>query len=434
MKTALAILLAAGVGFALASALMIRHQSARHAAALAAQRAAWEAEKAELEAALAAAKNQVRPATPVVVTVASPAPAGAARLTPAEILTKLVELASGPAARIPTGQRQIIYWLEELVGNGPAALPVVSEFLGRYEDLEVDPSAFSGRGGRDRLPGDFSTPPSLRFGLFDVVRRIGGTEAQKVLAAALSQTGRGIEVAYLTRILQELAPGQHRAQALAVAHNLLANSGAFSSPSPLDRNHRDHLFAVLAFYNDASFAATAQAQMVRPDGQVDRGSVRYLQQALGTQAVSMAVQAYADPRLTNAASKEVFARLALNFVGADAQANQFYAQTINDPSLTPNHHRELIEDLNQDGFPDTRNLTAGDLPLVENRIALIEQLAPGALDKVNAAAFQEAYKDLVNMRAKITGQPATSTVLPNVGNNPGTRPAGQAPGQFPPGP
>jgi len=51
--------------------------------------------------------------------------------------------------------------------------------------------------------------------------------------------------------------------------------------------------------------------------------------------------------------------------------------------------RKLLE---EQGFPDTRNLTARDLPLIQNRIALIEQLAPNADDPVNAAAFKEATK------------------------------------------
>jgi hypothetical protein len=66
-------------------------------------------------------------------------------------------------------------------------------------------------------------------------------------------------------------------------------------------------------------------------------------------------------------------------------------------------------------------------------ITLVEQLAPGAMDKVNADAFQEAYKDLVNMRAKITGQPAASTVLPHLRNPPGAS-AGAPPKGSPPGP
>jgi hypothetical protein len=88
--------------------------------------------------------------------------------------------------------------------------------------------------------------------------------------------------------------------------------------------------------------------------------------------------------------------------------NKFCQQAINDPVLTRGHRSNLIEDLNEDGFADPRNLTANDLPLIQNRIALIEQLAPNAMDQVNAAAFKEAYKDLVNMRAKVTGQPPSA--------------------------
>ena len=33
-------------------------------------------------------------------------------------------------------------------------------------------------------------------------------------------------------------------------------------------------------------------------------------------------------------------------------------------------------------------------------MALIEQMAPDSMDETNAAAFMEAYKDLLNMLAK----------------------------------
>jgi len=36
--------------------------------------------------------------------------------------------------------------------------------------------------------------------------------------------------------------------------------------------------------------------------------------------------------------------------------------------------------------------------MIRNRLALIEQLAPHETDPINTAAFQEAYKDLINMR------------------------------------
>jgi hypothetical protein len=119
--------------------------------------------------------------------------------------------------------------------------------------------------------------------------------------------------------------------------------------------------------------------------------------------VQIAAQLYEDPRLTDPARKEPLARLALYYVGADPQANEFYQKAINNLDFSRGHRKNLIEDLNQDGFADTRNLTARDLPLIQNRITLIEQLAPSATDPVNAAAFKEAYKDLLNMRDKVAG-------------------------------
>ena len=73
--------------------------------------------------------------------------------------------------------------------------------------------------------------------------------------------------------------------------------------------------------------------------------------------------------------------------------------------LSKDQRRNLIEDLNEDGFPDRKNLSASDLPLIENRLLLIEQLESSAVDAANVAAFKEAHKDLVNMRDRITSPP-----------------------------
>ncbi len=405
MKIALALILAAVAGFAAASVFVSQREAARHARQLAEQQAAWQAEKAELEAALEAVQARVHrvgvPAAPIE-------PAAPAKLSPAQIIAKLQELRLSPGSPA-RNLRQSLYWFEALIQAGPAALPAIREFLARNEDLDLDTSSFTGKRSRDRLPADFVLPPSLRFGLFDVARQIGGADAEKLLAEVLASTGRGVEVAWLTRTLQEMAPNKYRDLALTVARNLLAGPLAINSASPLDRNHRDYLFDVLAFYNDGSYAGTAQAQLVRPDNQLDRSALKYLQQTLGAQAVPIVAQAYDDSRLTNGAAKEPLARLALSYVGADAQANQFYQKTINDPLLSNSHRKNLIEDLNQDGFADTKKLTAADLPLIQNRIALIEQLAPTAMDQANAAAFKEAYKDLVNMRAQVLRPPNPGT-------------------------
>jgi hypothetical protein len=98
------------------------------------------------------------------------------------------------------------------------------------------------------------------------------------------------------------------------------------------------------------------------------------------------------------------ARQALSFVGIDPNAEAVWADAINDPSRTPHERQDLIEDLNEDGFPDPKHVTAADLPLIESRLALIEQFAPDAMDDVNAAAFAEAYKDLVNMYGRAVSE------------------------------
>ncbi len=96
------------------------------------------------------------------------------------------------------------------------------------------------------------------------------------------------------------------------------------------------------------------------------------------------------------------ARAALSLVGADADAEQYWADAINDPKLPANERKDLIEDLNEDGLSDPKHPGPQDLPLIVNRLRLIDELAPYAMDQVNADAFQEAQKDLLAM---LDGQP-----------------------------
>jgi hypothetical protein len=98
------------------------------------------------------------------------------------------------------------------------------------------------------------------------------------------------------------------------------------------------------------------------------------------------------------------ARLALSMVGSDPDAEEYWLTAINDPSLPAEERSDLIEDLNEDGFADPKNIVPDDLPLIIYRLALIEAVAPESMDKVNADAFEEAYKDLVNMARRAAQQ------------------------------
>ncbi len=105
-----------------------------------------------------------------------------------------------------------------------------------------------------------------------------------------------------------------------------------------------------------------------------------------------------DPKL-----KEQRGRAALALIGHDPAADEAWIQVINDPSVPANARKNLIEDLNEDGL-NYRNLSSNDLPVILYRIQLIENLAPNAMDQVNAEAFKEAYKDLVNMVERLGRQ------------------------------
>ena len=102
--------------------------------------------------------------------------------------------------------------------------------------------------------------------------------------------------------------------------------------------------------------------------------------------------------------QDPLAREALSYVGADLEAEEVWADAINNPDLPPNERKDLIEDLNEDGFPDPKNITEEDLPLILSRLRLIEAHGPNAMDDVNAEAFREAYKDLVKMYLRLVGQ------------------------------
>ena len=116
------------------------------------------------------------------------------------------------------------------------------------------------------------------------------------------------------------------------------------------------------------------------------------------------VPAAEQPLVINGyAVQDPMAREALSYVGTDPDADAYWIGAISDPSLPAEERKDLIEDLNEDGLANPHLATVQDLPVIASRIQLIEELAPLAIDQVNADAFAEAYKDLMNL---YNGHPA----------------------------
>jgi len=116
-----------------------------------------------------------------------------------------------------------------------------------------------------------------------------------------------------------------------------------------------------------------------------------------TNLVEVGVVQVPKPKKSKPPIQDPAARVALSFVGADPDAEEYWYAAINDPTLSEHERKDLIEDLNEDGLSDPKHPGPQDMPLILSRIRLIELLAPFSMDQVNAEAFAEAYKDLINL-------------------------------------
>lgn len=385
----LAVILLAAAGASVATyALVARSQQAALARQKAELQAGWERDKTAL---VAQRIGTARPAETreVTTTVEVPVAVGP---DPAALLAKLVEVRVEGDRRRMT--RRVIHYLESLVDVGQPAVPVIAAFLRQNQDVEYSSARGEGgrRGdgatnnpareanGRERPnrdergggpggggfggggPGggfgnffaggqggaarlDFTSPPSLRLGLFDVLQQIGGADAEAALVEALQSTGRGVEVAYLARVLEEMAPGKHTDAALAAARDLLTNPPAIDDPSRLDESARAYLFDLLTRNGDTSFAGTAAQLLVTGEGKVDPSALRYLTQTLKDQALPALYQAYRDVRLTNLADRATLMQSALPYVGGNALANDMFKTTLNNESVNAGQRALMVQGL-----------------------------------------------------------------------------------------
>jgi hypothetical protein len=198
-------------------------------------------------------------------------------------------------------------------------------------------------------------------------------------AAAVAWFGRG----FLPGGAEAPAASRTVPAAAAKPHAESALKGAVRSPAPppvalpADRTRNDTKTA-------------APTPVVSPDRSADPGSW----------TVSMTAKT-AEPSAAEPVIDEAMARAALRAVGKDPAAEAIWRRAINDPGLPRGVRSDLIEDLNDEGYADPDHLTQDDLPLILARLRLIEELSPLAMDEVNAAAFAEAYKDLLDMLARL---------------------------------
>jgi hypothetical protein len=148
-------------------------------------------------------------------------------------------------------------------------------------------------------------------------------------------------------------------------------------------------------------AATAMSPIAEPPPPVEVPVIETQPpfQPMKIAKVKKAAAKAGSPAKAKAPIQDPDARAALSLVGVDPEAEAYWMGAVNDPSLPAEERKDLIEDLNEDGLSDPKHPGPEDVPLIVNRLRLIEELAPNAIDQVNMDAFAEAYKDLNNLLA-----------------------------------
>jgi hypothetical protein len=378
MKIILAIVLAGGIGFAAAYGYVVHQKDLQ----LKAQQAQWQAEKDRLARELADAEKKAGRVE--TVTVHTPAAATApAKLSAQEWLERLIKIQPGSGAERIGKLREIVYCLGGLAETGQEAVPVIGAFLAKNEDVNYSStesdnnndrrSRFGGGSSRrSRVELEFTFPPSLRMGLFDALKTIGGEAAEKVLADTLSVTGRGVEVAYLDHILDAMVPGKYRDLALTAAKDLLTHPPTVANPDRLDENSEEYLFSVLEKYKDTSFASIAAALLIKANGQLDRAALRYLD---NEQSVPVLYQAYLDARLTNQFDKASIASRVLNYAGLNQQANQLFKDVVGNTNIDSRMRSFAVVRLGGGDFGPFSSDTPKDPQQIAARIQLLTDLA-----------------------------------------------------------
>ena len=409
MKKFLPLLAAAAVGFAVSYYYLARQQDARFQRHQAANEAKWQEEKDALEQALATARNN----PPAIRTVRVPATGGTTtnRISPQETLELLIQLQPGAGEEPRTRVfRQIVHHLQTLVEAGPDSLPVIRQFLAQNKDVDYSSDALNENGervgrsfaSRHATRTDFLVPPSLRLGLVDVLEQIGNAGAEKILADMLASTGRGVEVAYVARVLQDLAPDKYREMALNAAKDLLTNLPAVDQPNRLDDNARAYLYEVFALYNDRSFLPTAQLMLVSQDGHVDRHALNFLDATLKEEAVPAVCAAYKDPRLTNQVDKGPLLTLILNYACPNAQANQIFGELIANPDTPVAVRSYTVESL----VGGTKRDVPTDPKLIHSRIQLLVNTRPTVREPRLVLAIDKTMQQLQKQLLALQNPPA----------------------------
>ena len=326
-----------------------------------------------------------------------------------QLMSTLTNLDLSRGGISPEQAQQWKTTFQALVGQGPAAVPAIRDFLARNLELNVD--SLSG--------GDQLGQSSLRSAMLNALGQIGGPEALAVELQTLQATTQPAEVFQLAQMLEQQSPGQYRQQIADSANQLLSMAGSGQLSSNWDVGP---LFKVLQQYGDTSaltsleqnqsqwkyYAAIALAGL--PDGQGIAALNRQAQQTEGGASRDFALQLLAQDAVqypdaasalleqarANQIPDRAWAKIAAQLVGEQIQIG--VPPQSADGSTSPMAGLKSFHIAN--GNQNFYSVPGPPDGLAGQRLAFLDQLAGATGSPVALAALQSARATLSAVAAR----------------------------------
>jgi hypothetical protein len=129
---------------------------------------------------------------------------------PEELVAQIVQVDVSRGAFTQAQAQQFKQSLQQLAAQGAAAIPAIRAFLEKNQDVNF---------GLASAP--LAGVPTVRAGLLDALRQMGGPEALDLSRQVLKSTSDPLEIAMLAQNLEQAEPGQHAQEAVDSAKALL---------------------------------------------------------------------------------------------------------------------------------------------------------------------------------------------------------------------
>lgn len=279
-----------------------------------------------------------------------------------DLMQRLIQLIAGNHSLTREQAREINDLLAQLVREGAESIPAIQDFM--KQNLDYSYASLQG--------GELVNYRTLRLSLLDVLQQIGGPEAVELSVSTLQTTSDPLEIALLSRYLEQQVPGQYRSQELTAAREVLAQAASSRVPlgdmSPIfetmqalgDTNivsdlekavQRWNYYATLALAGLSNGVGIPTLIKLAGDPSVtSMGSGDFALRPLAQVAIQypQAAQALVDLANKNMVPDTAWPTVAASLAGSNIQyGNQLYGSSSPTPSWTEEQINQCIALINQ---------------------------------------------------------------------------------------